>query len=154
MADVKPKMTITMKLEGTCPTHARTDVLIGSNEITIDEPAARGGTDLGPSPTETLVAALVACTNVIGHRVAETHGVEIEAMSVDAEAQFDRRGVALVEEVEVPFPEILLKINVTTGAGDDAMQKVKDDLARFCPLAKVIRQSGTVINEQWTVTRP
>ncbi len=154
MADVKPKMLITMKLEGTCPSHARTDVLVGSNEITIDEPVARGGTDLGPSPTETLVAALIACTNVIGHRVAESHGVHFQAMSVDAEAQFDRRGVSLTAEVDVPFPEILLKIKVTTEAGEDAMQKVKDDLAKFCPRAKVLRQAGTVIDEVWTVNRP
>ncbi len=154
MAEVKPKMIVTMKLEGTCPSHARTDVRVGSNEITIDEPVARGGTDLGPSPTETLVAALVACTNVIGHRVAESHGVHFQAMSVDAEAQFDRHGVSLTAEVDVPFPQILLKITVTTEAGEDAMQKVKDDLAKFCPLAKVLRQSGTVIDEQWTVNRP
>ena len=45
MSEVKAKNTITFKVEGTCPSHSRTDVLARDTELTIDEPAERGGTN-------------------------------------------------------------------------------------------------------------
>jgi organic hydroperoxide reductase OsmC/OhrA len=75
-------------------------------------------------------------------------------MSIDAECAFDRRGTQLQEEVEVPFTKIRLVINLTTDASDEDMENVRADLHRFCPLAKVIRNAGTPIEEVWNVTRP
>lgn len=154
MVTVKEKTTVAQRLSGECPTHSRTDVSVRDVKTTIDEPKERGGTNMGLSPTETMVAALIACTNVITHKCARKHGVEINAMSIEAESTFDRRGTQLIEEIEVPFPKIRLVINVTTNANDIDVKKVKVDLHRFCPIAKVIRNSGTEIDEMWNVTRP
>ena len=119
----------------------------------IDEPRERDGTNVGPTPTETLVASLIACTNVISHKCAHKHGVDFKNMSIDAESTFDRRGTQLLEEIEVPFQKIRLVINVTTNASEAEFEKVKTDLHRFCPVSKVIRNSGTHIEEVWNVTR-
>ena len=73
-------------------------------------------------------------------------------MSIDAEASFDRRGTQLLEEIEVPFPKIRLVINVVTDANETEIEKVKADLRRFCPVAKVFRNAGTQIEEVWNVT--
>jgi putative redox protein len=54
----------------------------------------------------------------------------------------------------VPFPKIRLVINVTTDASEADIEKVKADLHRFCPISKVVRNSGTDIEEVWNVTRP
>jgi len=74
-------------------------------------------------------------------------------MSIDAESTFDRRGTQLLEEIEVPFQKIRLVINVATNATEAEVEKVKTDLHRFCPVSKVIRNSGTQIEEVWNVTR-
>jgi putative redox protein len=74
-------------------------------------------------------------------------------LSIDAEASFDRRGTQLLEEIEVPFPKIRLVINVVTDGNDAAVESVKADLHRYCPVSKVIRNSGTLIEEVWNVTR-
>lgn len=153
MATVKEKTTVTQRLHADCPTHSRTEVTVRDVRTVVDEPKERDGTNMGPTPTETLVAALVACTNVIGHKCAHKHGVEFERMFIDAETLFDRRGTQLLEEIEIPFPKIRLVINLTTNASDDSIQKVKADLNRFCPVAKVIRNAGTQIEEVWNVTR-
>ena len=116
-------------------------------------PAARGGTDQGPTPIETMIASLLGCTNVILNRVAEKNHVEVRALSLAAEASFDRHGVLLEEEVAVPFPEIRLTINLTTPSTDLQVERVKADLGKFCPVSRVIRQSGTRLEEIWNVTR-
>ena len=46
------------------------------------------------------MAALVGCTNVITHKVARKNGVDIKSMNIRLEAQLDRRGVTLQEEIE------------------------------------------------------
>jgi putative redox protein len=153
MATATPKTIVTYNITGESVSHARTDVETRDVDMTIDEPVARGGTNMGLAPTEVLVAALIGCTNVIGQRVGESHGVHFEDLKIDAAADFDRRGVMMQEEVDVPFPKIVLTISGKSNADDAALEKVKTDLGRFCPIAKVIRQSGTEIEEIWNITR-
>ena len=71
--------------------------------VQIDEPVERGGTNLGPAPTETAIAALIGCTNTIGHKCANSLGLDIGNLIIDAVCDFDRRGVTLQEEIDVPF---------------------------------------------------
>ena len=154
MVTITPKTVTSFQMSATCPTHARTEISARDVAITIDEPEARGGTNKGPTPTETLIAALVGCTNVISHRVAEAVGVEVDEMTIDAEAEFDRRGVQLKEEIEVPFLAVTLTVNLTTGAGDAEIERLKTDLGKYCPLTKVMVNAGTKLDVVWNVTRP
>jgi putative redox protein len=133
--------------------HSRTDIAVRDVAVTLDEPLERGGTNLGLTPTETLMAALIACTNVITHKVAHKNGVQIKSMHVRAEAQFDRRGVTLQQEIDVPFPAVTLYIDLETDADAAAIERVKRELAMFCPLAKVLRGAGSELREIWNVKR-
>lgn len=152
MVTVKQKTTIGMKLSAKAETHARTRVAVRDIEGVIDEPEARGGTNQGLTPTETLMASLVSCTNVITQRIAHKMDIEIGSMDIGLSAQFDRRGVSLAEEVERPFSDIVLDIDIATNATADQMEKIKSDLGKFCPVAKVIRGSGVTIAENWKVS--
>jgi uncharacterized OsmC-like protein len=142
-----------IKLQGTCPTHARTHVKAGLHEVVIDEPRSRGGTDVAATPLETMVASLIGCTNVILNKIAARDGIVVDSLTVDAEATLDRRGTMLQEEVSVPFPTIKLGIAFSTNADDARIARLKADLGRFCPVSKILRQSGTRIEEDWRVAR-
>jgi uncharacterized OsmC-like protein len=154
MVTIKQKTVVQVKVKGHCASHARTDIAVRDTETTIDEPQARGGTNMAPSPTETALAALVGCTNVIAHKIAHKYSVEFQAMEVDLEALFDRRGVTLAEEIDVPFPEIKLTISVTTDASEAQIETIKTELAMYCPVAKLFRMAGSKLTEEWAVTRP
>ena len=145
------KATADLEMTGKCVSHARTDCQARDVVQSTDEPEARGGTNTGLTPTETLWAALLGCTNVIGHRVAERHGMNIEKMDIKLDYVFDRRGAALVEEVEVPFPSATLNISVVTDADAATIEKVSADLDRAYPIAKVIRHSGCDLKSNWIV---
>ena len=139
-----------MKLDGSSKSHSRTDIITRDVESVIDEPIARGGTNLGMSPTETLVSSLIGCTNVITHRIMEKMGFKIDSLNIKSKTMFNRDGVGLFQEVEVPFPEINLDIDISTDASENDLIEVQKQLAMYCPIAKVIRNSGTKINENWT----
>ena len=84
---ITQKTVVRMTVRADCPTHARTSARAGKHELVIDEPAAGGGTDEGPTPIETMIAALLGCTNVIFNRVAEKNHVEVRELSLAAEDQ-------------------------------------------------------------------
>jgi uncharacterized OsmC-like protein len=72
MVVVREKTTGTQRIHGNCPTHSRTEIAVRDVRTVIDEPKEREGTNMGPTPTETMVAALIACTNVISHKCAKS----------------------------------------------------------------------------------
>ena len=152
MVTIKPKTTIGMKLSAKAASHTRTDVSVRDVTGIIDEPEARGGTNQGLTPTETLMASLLGCTNVISQRIAHHMGVTIGSLDIALSVQFDRRGVMLEEDVERPFSNVVMDIDVTTDATAEQMEKLKTDLQKFCPIAKVIRGGGITITENWNVS--
>ena len=153
MAVVKQKTVVTSKFTAEATAHSRTDVKVRDLSTVIDEPVERGGTNQGLTPAETLMAALLGCTNTIFHRCADKHGVKLQKMSMRLDGQLDRRGVTLQEELDVPFPKMTMFVDIVTDAPDAAIEAAKRDLHKFCPVSKVIRASGTELEEVWTVTR-
>ncbi len=104
---------------GEADTHALTKMKVRDLSISTDEPVERGGTNTAPSPTETMLASLIGCTNVITQKIAAKHRIDVLGLKIGVTAQLDRRGVSLEDEIKVPFPEIDLNIELTT-RGDDA----------------------------------
>ena len=154
MVTIRPKKIVEMGVTGKALSHSKTAVQVRDLNVIIDEPTERGGTNEGPAPVETVLVALAACTNRIGHKCAKKNDVEILGMDIDVVVVFDRRGADLEEEIDVPFREIRMIIDLETTASDDAVEAMKTDLAKFCPVSKLIRQAGTKITEEWRVTRP
>ncbi len=150
MVTVKPKTSVKMQISAVGETHARSQISVRDVASTIDEPLERDGTNLGLTPTETMMASLIGCTNVISMRIAHHAGFELGEMDVALTADFDRRGTMLMEEVEQPFSSIEMAITVRTNGTPAQMEAMKTDLARFCPIAKVLRGSGVTITETWT----
>ena len=151
---IRQKNVIQGRMRGKVVSPDRTTVSIRDVQVDLDEPTERGGTNTGLTPTETAIAALVGCTNIIGHRTAKANGVDVQAFAIDVVYDFDRTGVTLQAEVEVPFKRIELNIMLKTSAGDDAIDKMRTDLAKFCPLSVLFRAAGTEIVENWDIVRP
>jgi len=151
MTNTTQKSEVIMSMSATGETHARTKINIRDVSSVIDEPAARGGTNQGLTPTETLMASLIGCTNVISKRIAHKMGIELGEMDIQLSAKFDRRGTMLEEEIDVPFSEVTMDIEIDTDATEEQINMLKIDLAKFCPIAKVLRGSGVNIIENWII---
>lgn len=146
---VKIKTVVTYRAKADCPTHSRTEIPVRDLNVIIDEPLERGGTNLGPSPTEAAMTALIACTNVIGHKNAARLGVDLGRVSIDAACKFDRRGVLMEEEIDVPFPEVTLTVNCVTDASQDDLTRVGQETSKYCAIAKLFEGSGTDLTVNW-----
>ncbi len=154
MPTIKPKTVVDMKVKGVAKSHARTNVSVRDLEIIVDEPEARGGTNLGATPTETIAVALAGCLNVVGHRCAEKVGLTIINMEININAKFDRRGVTFEKEGIMPFPEINVNIDLTTKDDEEKIEAMKSLLAKHCPISTLLRHAGTNLTENWNIIRP
>ncbi len=151
MAAIRLKTKVKTRVTANCPTHARSDVSVRDVSMVIDEPVERGGTNMGPSPTETALAALAGCTSVIGHKCAAKLGIEISNVTVDVTADFDRRGVTLEEEIDVPFEAVHVRVELDTNSNQDEINALAAEVAKFCPLSKLFHQAGSNVHEEWIV---
>lgn len=146
---IKMKTTVQLRASADCPSHSKADISIRDINFVIDEPTERGGTNLGPTPTDTAISALVGCTNVIGHKCASKLGVDIGHLKIDASCDFDRRGVLLQEEIEVHFQAITLNVISDGTASDEELQNVATEVAKFCPVSKLFENAGTALTINW-----
>lgn len=149
---IRQKTIMTIKLSGKGTSHARSELAVRDLVSVIDEPVERGGTNEGVSPTETAFSALIGCTNVIGNKCAEKLGVDIGHLSFEMEIDFDRRGVLLMEEVEVPFKAIRLSVTADGLTSQEDLDHVGIETAKFCPIAKLYENSGTDLTVTWQKT--
>ena len=101
------------------------------------------------SPTDTTLAALIGCTNVIGHKCADRLGIDIGHLEISADCTFDRRGVTFEEEIEVPFRRIELTLRSHGSASAEALNLVAREVKKFCPLSNLFTAAGTEIVEDW-----
>lgn len=146
---IRQKIEMTIKLSGQGTSHSRSETETDGLSVVIDEPIARGGTNEGPSPTATAYAALIGCTNVIGNKCAEKLGVDIGHLRFEMEVDFDRRGVLLIEEVDVPFKAIRLEVMADGSASEADLAAVAKETEKFCPISKLYEKSGTDLTVTW-----
>lgn len=146
---IKMKTEVKLRASARCPSHSQADISIRDLVFAIDEPTERGGTNAGPTPTDTALAALIGCTNVIGHKCAQKLGVDIGHLEISATCDFDRRGVTLEDEIEVPFRRIELQIRSDGNASDQALQLVASEVRKYCPLSKLFSAAGTEVIDVW-----
>jgi len=146
---IRMKTSVKLRVSAHCPSHSRADIKVRDVGLVIDEPEARGGTNMGPTPTDTAIAAFVGCVNVIGNKCAEKMGIDIGHLDIDAESEFDRRGVTLAEEIEVPFTSVTLTVHANGPASQEDLTRVGLETEKFCPLSKLFRAAGTKVEVNW-----
>lgn len=150
MTEAQTKSTVKLRAAGQSPSHSLSNISIRDVEFAIDEPVARGGTNLGPTPTDTAIAALIGCTNVIAHKCAETLMIDIGHLDISAVCDFDRRGVTLQDEIDLPFIKIKLTVLADGSASEAELTKLAEEVSKYCPLSKLFKQAGTEIEEIWS----
>jgi putative redox protein len=101
--------------------------LEGGHDLRVDEPAAAGGTDTGPRPTQLLGASLAGCIAITVEMYATRKGWDVGRIEVDVEVGY-----------EGPVPtsfEVGLKLPAEL---DDEQRQRLLVVATKCPVHKVL----------------
>jgi uncharacterized OsmC-like protein len=147
---IKMKPLIKVRLEAHCPTMSLTEIRTRGHSFVIDEPPFRHGTDVGPTPLETMLGALMSCTHVIAARIAHERGVALGFDKMSCLGLLDHRGIDMEADVPVPFPRIELDIVARTDMDPATLEAFKEELEQRCPMSVILRAAGTEIVQNWT----
>ena len=78
----------------------RFEIAVRGHTITVDQPAADGGTDTAPTPTELFIASLASCVAFYARRFLARHDLPTDGLGVDATYSISPRP-ARVGEIEL-----------------------------------------------------
>ena len=118
-----------------------------------DEPKAAGGTNTGPTPLETTLAALVGCEGVILHRCAKAMGFKYSGVDFACQGQIDVRGPSGVKGVRPYFESVELTVTLATDEPPERLEKLKRNVEHRCPVMNLMRAADVAVTAEW-VTAP
>lgn len=99
----------------------------GGHTLRVDEPAAAGGTDTGPSPTRLVAAGLASCIAVTIEMYADRKGWDLGAVEVDVDAEYEGYAPR----------SFIATLHLPAELGDEQRQRLVT-IARKCPVHKLL----------------
>jgi uncharacterized OsmC-like protein len=140
------RKTLTALSRGTM----RTDIDCGEfGSLVTDEPVGHGGGGGGPSPLQTVLAALCGCESVTFNRTAKELGFDYESISYAAEFTIDIRGRLGNRDVRPHFQTVRLEATVVTSESEERLREVVEETEARCPVYNLINDAGVKLEARW-----
>jgi uncharacterized OsmC-like protein len=118
-------------------------------QITLDEPAAQGGTGQGPSPLQAVLAALCGCEDVTFRRTATEMGVAYDSLDFDAAFTIDIRGRQGDRSVRPHFQTVRVRAVVATDEPAQALAAVIAETEARCPVMNLLIDAKVDLRIEW-----
>ncbi len=107
----------------------------GSFQLRADLPVSLGGTNLSPSPTALLLAALAGCAVAfVKDTLAPQLGVLVNSVQATAVCETDSRGLLGIEGVAPDLSNLSLELTIESPDGDEAVQRLVAVWKERCPI--------------------
>lgn len=130
----------------------RTDIRVRQHEMIIDEPLEKGGTDVAPTPLETLLASLVGCEAAVTRIVAEAMRFSYTGLDFSCEGVADMRGARGVKGVRPYFQSVTLEIRLETDEPQRRIEMLKRNVEQRCPIMNLMKDAGVDLRVEWTAS--
>lgn len=135
----KPKAQVTFRSDSELVENFHSEVRLRGHRVTIDEPQGIGGTDLGPSPIEMILAALGSCQEITYRAFASALGVPLDKVSVSVEGDIDFRGFFAIDPNARPgFHALRVAVNLVSPAPAEAIEQLIATVNRHCPVLDML----------------
>ncbi len=117
--------------------------------MSVDEPAALGGTNVAPNPVELVLAALGTCQEIMYSAYATVMGIQLTKVSVDVKGYLDLKGLlGMDESVPAGFRKICYETSIESPADSETLRNLVKVVESHCPvydtLARAIDVTGSV----------
>ncbi|MFT5538494.1 MAG: putative OsmC-like protein [Alphaproteobacteria bacterium] len=146
--DVDPdkKLLGVRKIRATNKAEAKTVSRVRGFEVITDE---KTGTNIGPSPLETVLSALVGCEGVIINRCAKAMNFRYTGVDFECDGWVDARGSRGVVGVRPHFERVDLKIIIQTDEPADRLAKLRKNVEMRCPVMNLLKDADVTMNVAW-----
>ena len=128
----------------------RTVCKVRDFEVVTDEVK---GTNTGPTPLETVLAAFLGCEGVIINRCAEIMRFAYSGVDLECAGEVDARGSRGVAGVRPHFQAVRLKVTLYTDEPAERIAKLRKNVEYRCPVMNLLRDADVDLDVTWE-TRP
>lgn len=120
-------------------------VRVGKHSFIVDEPAALAGDDVAASPVEFALGALISCQVVVYRLYAQALGIQVDDISIDAEADLDaRRLFGIDESVRAGFSEVRLAVSLSGPETEERYRDLQAAVDAHCPVLDLFANATPV----------
>jgi len=113
---------------------------VGKFRLESDEPAARGGTELGPTPRQYFVAGAAFCLITQMARFAPLYDVPLEEVQADVRADFDIADKFGMAGPDSAFEHVTYTLTVRSSAPPERLRLLIEHAERACHATQSLRQ--------------
>jgi len=118
-------------------------------QLTLDEPIAHGGASQGPTPLQTVLAALCGCEAVTFRRTASERGFAYDSLDFDAAFTIDIRGCQGDRSVRPHFHTVRVRAVVATDEPVEALAAVIAESEARCPVLNLLVDAKVDVRVEW-----
>ncbi|MBO6835178.1 MAG: OsmC family protein [Alphaproteobacteria bacterium] len=113
--------------------------------LTVDEPKALGGQDLGPNPIELVLAAIASCQEITYRLYADKLGIPLRGVSATVQGDIDLRGMFAIDPGARPgFRGLDIQVELDSDAPAAELDRLKRTVDAHCPVLDIIRNATPV----------
>lgn len=117
-------------------------------EWIIDEPEFFGGQSQGPSPVETLLAAIASCIVASGYWIAKEMSFKIISIEVRVNGTIDSdKFFGKVTDKRAGFSNIELTVSLDADVDDKTIYQWLDQVLERCPVIDNLLRPVTIVTE-------
>ncbi len=120
---------------------------VGKFQLESDEPAVRGGTDLGPTPLQYFVAGAAFCLITQLARFAPLYDVPLEEVQADVRAEFNAADKFVTDGGNGAFEQVTYALTVRSAAPPERVRLLIEHAEQACHAAQSLRQPVPVALE-------
>ena len=118
---------------------------VGGHVLYSDEPAAKGGQDKGPAPTEFMLISLGTCASITMRLYAERKGWQLGRFSV----ALDHSRRSAPPGSEEPKIDVITKILSVEGEATEEQRVKRIEIADKCPMHRLFMSRGKVVETRF-----
>jgi uncharacterized OsmC-like protein len=116
------------------------------HHIIVDSPPPLGGPNQELNPLDVILAALATCGTFVIETAAGEMEIPLESVSLEAEGDFDPRGVKGVEGIDPRITEFRVKVSVV-GPTEKQTETLIEEFKKRCPVYTTLSRSAPILFE-------
>jgi len=139
------------EIRGTNAAEPKTVSKVRDFTVVTDE---KTGTNIAPSPLETVLCALTGCEGVIINRCAKVMSFKYTGVDFECDGWVDARGSRGVRGVRPHFQKVQFKVLLKTEEPLERIEKLRKNVEMRCPVMNLLADADVELDVVWERIAP
>ena len=134
-----------VRVEMTQGNSFKTECAAGRHRLVIDQPAAAGGTDAGPTPLDYQLIAVGGCVTAIGRIIANQRRLPVRGIQVTVDGQLNTDGLLGKGGPDrVGFASVQARVVIDADLSREQKEALLHEIDQRCPISDNLQNATPV----------